>query len=70
MFVLRRTDIGTAGHPGEAALRSCAHLLAKELGWSAQRQERELEEVQSAYFHEKPGAARPEIRGWRRGFTA
>ena len=33
--VFRRTDLGTSGHPGEASLRACAHLMASELGWDA-----------------------------------
>jgi glycerol-3-phosphate dehydrogenase len=43
--VFRRTDLGTAGHPGEPALRGCAALMAAELGWDASRVQRELAEV-------------------------
>jgi glycerol-3-phosphate dehydrogenase len=32
-IVLRRTDLGTLGHPGRAALEDCAELAARELGW-------------------------------------
>ena len=43
--VFRRTDLGTAGHPGDAALVACARLMGEELGWSEARIERELEGV-------------------------
>ena len=43
--VFRRTDLGTAGHPGDDALAGCAALMAEELGWSAARTELELAEV-------------------------
>ncbi|HET9465582.1 MAG TPA: glycerol-3-phosphate dehydrogenase/oxidase [Gemmatimonadales bacterium] len=47
--VFRRTDIATAGNPGQSTLRECAQLMARELGWSAMRQERELEEVYTRF---------------------
>jgi len=47
--VFRRTDIATAGNPGQSTLRECAQLMARELGWSATRQERELEEVYTRF---------------------
>jgi glycerol-3-phosphate dehydrogenase len=46
--VFRRTDLGTDRHPGEAALRTCAELMAAELGWSRMRLEREMDEVRAA----------------------
>ncbi len=36
-IVFRRTELGTAGHPGAAALDELQTLLAQELGWSEQR---------------------------------
>jgi glycerol-3-phosphate dehydrogenase len=53
--VFRRTDLGTAGDPGASALRTCAELMAGELGWSRERIESELAEVQSRF----PGAVTP-----------
>lgn len=41
--VLRRTDLGNAGDPGESALSECASVLAGELGWSEERRKTELE---------------------------
>jgi glycerol-3-phosphate dehydrogenase len=51
--VFRRTNLGTAGDPGPSALRTCAELMAGELGWSRERMESEVAEVQTRF----PGAA-------------
>jgi glycerol-3-phosphate dehydrogenase len=47
--VFRRTDLGTMGHPGMAALCACAELVATELGWDARRVNQELAEVCKIY---------------------
>jgi len=47
--VLRRTDLGSAGHPGDKALESCAQLMSQELGWSQDRVKKELNETQNQY---------------------
>lgn len=47
--VMRRTDLGSAGHPGEKALESCARLMSQELGWSADQMKRELDETRNLY---------------------
>lgn len=57
--VFRRTDMATSGDPGEASLRACAQLLAAELGWSAARQERELEETRGHF----PTRLTPPVHG-------
>ena len=48
-IVFRRTDLGTAGHPGDAALQTCAELMAAELGWNDTRRYQELAEVRAAF---------------------
>jgi glycerol-3-phosphate dehydrogenase len=48
-IVFRRTDLGTAGHPGDAALQGCAELMAAELGWNDARRHQELAEVRAAF---------------------
>ncbi|MBU1694312.1 MAG: glycerol-3-phosphate dehydrogenase/oxidase [Verrucomicrobia bacterium] len=40
--VFRRTDLGTLGHPGRAALDECARLMAAELGWAPARTAEEV----------------------------
>lgn len=47
--VLRRTELGTAGHPGRAALESCAAIVQSELGWSDDRKKREIESLETFY---------------------
>ncbi len=47
--VMRRTDLGTAGHPGHAALEDCAAIMAAELEWSAERQAREVSETEKLF---------------------
>lgn len=47
--VFRRTDLGTGGNPGEQALRTCANLVAKELGWNVNRTNEELREVRKCF---------------------
>ena len=47
--VMRRTDLGSAGHPGDKALEQCMRLMAKELGWSKGRMNKEIEEMQSQF---------------------
>lgn len=44
-MVFRRTELGTAGHPGEQLLNTCAETMATELGWSQSKLEQELQEV-------------------------
>jgi glycerol-3-phosphate dehydrogenase len=47
-IVFRRTDIATGGHPGQAALESCAELAAVELGWDESRVEKEIQLVEAS----------------------
>ena len=48
--VLRRTEAGSAGHPGNDALHAAATLMAGELGWSQRRAEEEIADVESTYL--------------------
>jgi glycerol-3-phosphate dehydrogenase len=45
-IVFRRTELGTAGHPGDTALDELQALLAAELGWSEERSRDERARVQ------------------------
>jgi len=47
--IFRRTDLGTAGYPGDECLMVCAEIMAGELGWSVHRMEEEIEEVKAVY---------------------
>lgn len=48
-IVLRRTELGSAGHPGTEALQICAKTMQEEMGWSLARMQQELEEVNKVY---------------------
>lgn len=56
--VLRRTPLGTCGHPGPAALTHCAEILGAQLGWDAARREREIGLVE-AHFRRFTGRGAP-----------
>ena len=47
--VFRRTDLGTAEFPGDAALAECAGVMAKELAWDNYRLQAELEQTRAAF---------------------
>jgi glycerol-3-phosphate dehydrogenase len=47
--VLRRTELGSAGHPGREALERAAAILAEEFSWSEERKLREIECVEDFY---------------------
>ena len=59
--VFRRTELGTAGHPGNEALRICADIMSAELGWSPARRAQELHEVNKVFAQER--SQESEIRG-------
>ncbi len=44
-LVLRRTGLGTLGHPGESALRRCASLMGEVADWDEPRSVHEIETV-------------------------
>ncbi len=47
--VLRRTELGSTGDPGDEALKTCASIMAKELDWDEARVQKEIEEVKTIY---------------------
>jgi glycerol-3-phosphate dehydrogenase len=47
--VLRRTALGSAGHPGRAALERAADAMGKTLGWSADRRSEEVAATDAVY---------------------
>ena len=47
--VLRRTDLGTLGHPGRPALEDAAALMGAELGWSDEHRNAEIAELEAVY---------------------
>jgi glycerol-3-phosphate dehydrogenase len=55
--VLRRTPLGSAGHPGLPALEAAAAVMGQKLGWSADQRAAEVAEVVRRY---PPTAPSPE----------
>ena len=47
--ILRRTELGSAGDPGEACLTACADLMARERGWDSSRRQSEIAQVRALY---------------------
>ena len=47
--VLRRTEAGSAGHPGNDALRTAAAVMSEELGWSPERVDAEIIDTTETY---------------------
>ena len=47
--VFRRTDLGTAGHPGNEVLNFCAEVMGEELGWNQSRTHHELQDVNKIF---------------------
>jgi glycerol-3-phosphate dehydrogenase len=47
--VLRRTELGSAGHPGRPALDRAAAVMGEELRWSEDKKRLELEAVEEFY---------------------
>jgi glycerol-3-phosphate dehydrogenase len=47
--LLRRTELGSAGHPGDECLRSCATIMAGELNWDDSRTSSEIKQVEEIY---------------------
>jgi glycerol-3-phosphate dehydrogenase len=48
-IVLRRTPLGTFGHPGRPVLESCAAIAGDTLAWDAARRAREIDLVEAEY---------------------
>jgi glycerol-3-phosphate dehydrogenase len=51
--VLRRTLLGSAGHPGRWAIDQSASVMQSLLGWSAEQRDREIEVLEE--FYRLPG---------------
>ena len=48
-IVLRRTPLGTFGHPGRAALEVCARIAGGALAWDGPRQALEIVQLEAEY---------------------
>ncbi|MCB1970121.1 MAG: glycerol-3-phosphate dehydrogenase/oxidase [Geminicoccaceae bacterium] len=48
-IVFRRTDLATAGHPGDEALRMAAVIAGRELGWNDGKVQEEIDGVMDCF---------------------
>lgn len=47
--IRRRTELGSAGYPGDEAVQACAAIMAAELGWEAAKIQNEIRDVKAVY---------------------
>jgi glycerol-3-phosphate dehydrogenase len=47
--IIRRTDLGSGGNPGEEALENAGKIMGKELGWNKTKIKQEIAEVEQIY---------------------
>ncbi len=47
-IIFRRTDLGSAGYPGDQTVQYCADVMAEELGWDPSRIKNEMDAVKAA----------------------
>ncbi len=57
--VFRRTEVGTGGHPGAAALDELQAFLSGELSWSPQRETEERAAVEAEFRRYLASPAQP-----------
>lgn len=48
--IFRRTELGTAGHPGDEILAVCADIMAEELGWDETQKQREIDMTNDRFY--------------------
>ena len=48
--ILRRTELGSFEYPGDEVLKTCAEIMARELGWDVARQASEIAEAKRLYY--------------------
>ena len=48
-IILRRTELGSAGYPGDAMVQMCGEVMAGELGWSDSKIKQEISTVNHFY---------------------
>ena len=50
-IVIRRTELGAMGHPGDDMVKALANVAAEELGWDAGQQADEIAAIDQFYAH-------------------
>jgi glycerol-3-phosphate dehydrogenase len=47
--IRRRTELGSAGYPGDEAVKNCAAIMAAEYSWNPERVQQEIRDVKAIY---------------------
>ena len=47
--VLRRTEAGSAGHPGRDAMDAAARIMGAEMGWNEKQRALEVSDAEQVY---------------------
>ena len=47
--ILRRTELGSSGYPGDETIQFCAEVMSKELGWSPTKLQQEVQEIKNIF---------------------
>jgi glycerol-3-phosphate dehydrogenase len=47
--IRRRTELGSAGYPGDEAVKNCAAIMAAEYSWNPERAQQEIRDVKAIY---------------------
>ncbi len=48
--ILRRTELGSAGYPGDDVLAECARTMAEELNWDDVRKQQEIDKTNARFY--------------------
>jgi glycerol-3-phosphate dehydrogenase len=48
--VFRRTELGTAGHPGDEKLKYCVEVFGTKLGWNTEKIHVELQNINNTFY--------------------
>ncbi|NEQ76191.1 MAG: glycerol-3-phosphate dehydrogenase/oxidase [Okeania sp. SIO2D1] len=47
--IFRRTELGSAGYPGDETIKFCAEVMSKELSWSSTKLEEEVQQIRNKF---------------------
>ncbi len=47
--ILRRTELGSAGYPGDEIIQFCAEVMSKELDWNSEKLQQEVQEIKNIF---------------------
>ena len=60
--IFRRTGMGTIGNPGDEALKKCADMMGRLLGWSAEKKKKEIAWVKTYFVPIKKDGEIPPVK--------